>query len=99
MAERVVDDLEIVKVDEEHRGDLLAAGRLVRPKGALEGQLEHAPIGGTRERVAFGEVLHMPQQDGIAQVERGRRRELPQYRCDPALDPEGVSRTVLDDDG
>ena len=32
--------------------------------------LEHAPIGGTGQGVAFGEVLDVPQQDGVAQVER-----------------------------
>ncbi len=100
VAERVVDDLEVVEVEEEDRGDLvLGMGIPLGAEHALERQLEHAAIGRARERVALGEVLDVLEQHGIAQVERGDRRELAQHRRDPALDARAATRPVLDDDG
>ena len=99
VAEGVVDDLEVVEVDEEDGRDPVALGAPRHaPQGPLEGELEHAPVGGAGQRVTLGQVLDVPQQDRIPQVERGDGRELAQDRCDPALDPEHGPRAMLDDD-
>ena len=62
VAERVVDDLEVVEVDEQDRGDrLLGLGQDVG-EDPLEAHLEHPPVGGTGQGIALGEVLDVAQQ-------------------------------------
>ena len=53
---------------------------------ALEAQLEHPPVRRAGQRVALGQVLDVPQQDGVAQVERRHRGEPGDHRGDPPLD-------------
>ena len=101
VAERVVDDLEVVEVDEQDGRHRLALRQVLgRRQDAFEGDLEHAPVRGAGERVPFGEVLHVAQQHGIPEVQRGNRAELGQDRCHATLDPtDDRPRPVLDDDG
>ena len=79
--------------------------RPVRPFGRrrredpLEAQLEHPAVGGAGQRVALGEVLDVPQEDGVAQVQRGDRRRTGRgpRRAD-ARRRAGDGRRRLDDD-
>ena len=76
VAEAVVDDLEVVEVDEQDGGRaLLDAAMATRRRGqdALQGQLEHAAVGGAGQRVTLGEVLDVLEEDGVSEVERGHR--------------------------
>ena len=71
---------------------------LLGAEHALEGQLEHPAVGRAGQRVALGEVLDVLEQHGIAQVQRGDRRELAEHRRDASLDARPAAGAVLDDD-
>ena len=65
---------------------IFVAGVVTSVEDVFQAELEHAAIGGAGQRVAFGEVLDVAQQDGVAQVERGDehswpRTEAPGGRC------------------
>ena len=99
VAERVVDDLEVVEVEEEdRRHPVRPRARLVAAEDPLEGEGEHATVRGTREGVALGEVLHVLEQDRVPQVQRGDRGELAEHRGHAALDARPAPCPVLDDD-
>ena len=57
VSERVVDDLEIVQIDEQHGRHVILGCRrsLEHP---LQGLVEGAPVGGAGERVTLGQVAH-----------------------------------------
>ena len=101
VAERVVDDLEVVEVDEEDGRHRLAAAAAARARSRTRSrrQLEHPAVGRAGQRVALGEVLDVAQEHRVAQVQRGDRAELAEHRRDPAFDtPSDRPRPVLDDD-
>ena len=82
----VIDDLEVIEVDEEHRSDRVAIAQLVAVEDALEVELERAPVGCAGERVALGEVLDVTQQHGIAQVQGRHRAHLLEHGGDTSID-------------
>ena len=98
VAERVVDDLEVVEVDEQDRRDRLASRSSPTSRTRSRLHLEGAPVGGSGQGVALGEVLDVAQQDGIAQVEGGDRAHLLEDRGDASIDAPEDARAMLHDD-
>ena len=98
MAERVVDDLEVVQVDEQDRAHYLLRARQCG-EDAFQADLEHAAIGRAGEGVALGEILHVAQEDRVAQVERGDRAGLAEDGQQAPIDTADRGRRMLDHDG
>ena len=109
VAERVVDDLEVVEVDEQDRGHRLAARMAPCGQRPLQRQLEHAPVGGSGQRVALGEVLHVAaagrRSAGSARRPRenwpstdATRRSIPKTvrdRCSTTIAPTGRPSAII----
>src|SRR6266516_575300 len=75
VAQRVVDVLEVVKVDEQHRGGTSVALRLLDRGRHL--RVQHPPVGDTGQRVAGrlvcadpGLLLHLGVETGVLQAGR-----------------------------
>ena len=84
VAERVVDDLEVVEVDEEDRADRRAAGEVgIGRRGPARASTGTSGGWPRRSASRARRGPGRPEQDGVAEVERGDRAELPEDRCEP----------------
>jgi hypothetical protein len=77
MAEAVVDDLELIEIEEEHRDGRLAAGR--DRERVLEAVEEEVSVGkpgeGVVEGLVLGPLLRAPPFDGVGEDVRDRLHE------------------------